>query len=285
MLKTYLVVPLLFAVLFTLTGCSVTHVMRIENREVIGVDTMIGELRDTPVILVGERHDAPAHHKLQLEIIKSLQDGGKPFAIGMEMFEESSQKALDAWTSGKVPEPAFKKVFEWNWRNISWSLYEDILRYARDHRIPIVALNAPRGVVQKVSQQGASSLTSDEMRLLPPGINLQVSAADLDFMKSAYPAHDRDGEAFRRICEAQMLRNKFMARRVADYLELHPGSSVVVLAGGGHVREEGGIPAELGKLRHRIVLPTVPGLNADTVSQRDADYLLQEPYFWLESIF
>jgi uncharacterized iron-regulated protein len=276
---------LLFSLILTLTGCSITHVMRIEDRQVIGVGSMIDELQNAPVILVGERHDVASHHKLQLEIIKGLQAKGKPTAIGMEMFEGPSQKALDAWISGTATEDALWRVYESNWRNIPWSLYEDILYYARDNKIPLIALNAPRGIVQKVSQYGALALGKDELLQLPPGINLEVSEDYLDFIGSAYPAHGRGGEAFRHICEAQMLRNRVMARRVSDYLALHPERTIVVIAGGGHAREKGGIPEELGKLRHRIVLPSIPGMDAETISKEDADYLMEEPYLWLEMFF
>jgi len=276
---------LLLVVILTLTGCSITHVMRIKDRQVIDVETMIGELRAAQVVLVGEVHTAPSHHKLQLDVIKNLRSAAKPLAIGMEMFEGPSQKTLDAWSAGQVSEAAFRKVFAWNWRNISWGLYEDILIYARDNGIPIIALNAPRELVQKVSQQGASSLSGQELEELPPGINLEVSDDYLNFMSSAYPVHGRSGEAFRNICQAQMLRNRVMARRIGDYLALHPGSTMVVLAGGGHTRENGGIPAELGNLAHLVVLPAIPGLSPGTVSGNDGDYLLEEPYSWLELLF
>jgi uncharacterized iron-regulated protein len=285
MLKTTVSLPLFLTLFLTLTGCSVSQVMRVGNHQVIGVQPMIDELGDAPVVLVGERHDAASHHRLQLEVIKGLQAKGRPLAIGMEMFEGPSQKALDAWSSGKAPEQALRKVYEWNWRNIPWSLYVDILRYARDNRVPLVALNAPRAIVQKVSQQGTASLTEEELHQLPSEIDLAVSDDYLDFIGSAYPAHGRSGDAFRFICQAQMLRNRVMARRVSDYLALHPGTTMVVLAGGGHAREKGGIPAELGTLKHRIVLPQIPGLNAETVNKEDADYLMEEPHSWLELIF
>jgi len=278
MRHTIVKLSLLFPLILSLTGCSITHVMRIEDRQVIGVQSMIDELHDAPVILVGERHDAPSHHTLQLEIIKGLQAKGRPLAIGMEMFEGPSQPVLDAWISGLASEHALWKVYESNWRNIPWNLYEDILYYARDHKIPLIALNAPRGIVQRVSQHGASALSKEDLLQLPSGINLEVSEDYLEFIGSAYPAHGRGGEAFRHICEAQMLRNRVMARRVSDYLALHPEKTVVVLAGGGHAREKGGIPEELGKLQHRIVLPAIPGMDAKTVSKEDADYLMEEPY-------
>jgi len=278
MRQTIVPLALLCALILTLTGCSITHVMRIGDHQVIGVESMIEELHDAPVILVGERHDAASHHKLQLEIIKGLQAKGRPLAIGMEMFEGPSQKVLDAWISGTATEQTLWKVYESNWRNIPWNLYEDILYYARDCKIPLIALNAPRGIVQKVAQYGASALSKEDLLQLPSGINLEVSEEYLDFIGSAYPAHGRGGEAFRHICEAQMLRNRVMARGVSDYLALHPERTMVVLAGGGHAREKGGIPEELGKLQHRIVLPSIPGMDAETVSKEDADYLMEEPY-------
>ena len=269
------------ALLAALTGCSITQAMRVENREVIDVKTMIGELRGSPLVFLGERHDASAHHELQLDILKALKAEGKPLAIGMEMFEDSSQRALDAWSAGKVPENAFRKVFAWNWRNIPWGLYRDIMIYARDHSIPIVALNAPREVVQAVSRKGFSSLTPEQLKLLPLGINAEVTDTYLQFMMSFYPMHGRNGEAFRNISEAQMLRNRVMARRISDYQQLHPETVMVVIAGGGHARQKGGIPAELGKLPYKIVLPPIPALNSDTVTTKDADYLLVEPFSWL----
>jgi len=285
LLPTTVSLALGLALTLALSGCSISKVMRVEDRQVIGVESMIEEVSGVPLVFVGERHNASSHHKLQLEVIKGLVARGKPVAIGMEMFETTSQRALTAWSAGKVPEQAFMRVFEDNWRNISWWLYRDILLYARDHRIPVIALNAPRAVVQKVAQQGFSALGPDELGRLPAGIKGDISDDYVNFMAAAYTGHGRSGSAFRRIFEAQMLRNRVMARQIGDYLALHPERTMVVLAGGGHAREAGGVPAELEKIRYRIVLPTVPGLSADTVTAKDGDYLLEEPFYWLELIF
>ncbi|HBG04206.1 MAG: hypothetical protein A2075_15885 [Geobacteraceae bacterium GWC2_58_44] len=286
MRKPRLFKALLLAFLaLTLTGCSITHVVRVEDREKIDLRTMIAELSGTPLVFAGERHDAASHHRLQLDILQAIRAEGKPLAIGMEMFENSSQPALDAWSAGKAPEFAIRKVFEANWRNISWGLYRDILLFARDNNIPIVALNAPRSMVRKVSQTGFSSLTSEELRLLPAGLDGKVSDAYLDFIKSSYYMHGRKGDAFRYMCEAQMLRNRVMARRIGDYFLLHPETVMVVIAGGGHARKMGGIPVELEKIPYKIVLPPVPTLTSERVTTNDADYLMEEPFSWLAEIF
>jgi uncharacterized iron-regulated protein len=276
-----LLLPIL---LLLISGCSIRRVMRVENREVIDVKTMIGEINNTPLVFVGERHDAPAHHELQLEILKAKLAQGKQLAIGMEMFDDANQRALDAWVAGKVPEPAFRRLFEMSWRNISWELYCDIFRFARAEKIPIVALNAPRELVQKVAHSGFGSLTVKELDQLPVGIDAEVSDTYLDFIRAAYPVHRGNPDGFRYICEAQMLRNRVMARRISEYFLLHPETSMVVIAGGGHAREKGGVPAELKRIPYKIVLPPIPALTSATVTRSDGDYLLEEPFFWLAEI-
>ncbi|MDU0460239.1 MAG: ChaN family lipoprotein [Geobacteraceae bacterium] len=263
-----------------LAGCSITRAMRVEDRVTVDIRTMIDEVSDAPVVFVGERHDAAAHHTLQLELLKGLMEKGKPVAIGMEMFEESSQKILDGWSAGSVTTDAFVRVYRSNWRNIPYRLYEEIFSYARVNHIPIVALNAPREIVMKVSRQGLASLNSADRRLLPPDVDAEVSDAYVDFIRASYWGHGRSSDNFRYICEAQMLRNRVMAHRIRGYVERHPERVMVVIAGGGHARQKGGIPAELGTLPFKIILPPVPGLTAASISVEDADYLLEEPFIW-----
>jgi uncharacterized iron-regulated protein len=268
-----------------LTGCSVSKVMRVEDRQVIPVSTMLDEMRGTPLLFVGERHDTSSHHDLQLQVIESVKAQGKAVAVGMEMFETTSQRELDAWISGDLSEPDFRGVFERNWRNLPYGLYRDILVYARYNHLPLLALNPPREIVRKVAASGFASLNANELSRLPEGIDGMVSDAYLNFIASAYAFHGRNGESFRYLCEAQMLRNRVMARRITDYLSLHPGSVLVVLVGGGHARRYGGIPAEIEKVSYKIVLPTIPSLTSKTVTTADGDYLMEEPLSWLDDIF
>jgi uncharacterized iron-regulated protein len=243
---------------------------------------MIDEVSTVPLVFVGERHDSSAHHVLQLEILKGLKAKGKSLAIGMEMFEESSQKTLDAWSAGKTSTRDFVKVYTWNWRNIPYWYYEDIFNYAREHNIPIVALNAPREIVMKVSRQGLSSLVSDDKRHLPTGVDAEVSDDYLNFIRSSYWSHGRNSDDFRHICEAQMLRNRVMASRIRDYQQQHPERVMVIIAGGGHAREKGGIPAELGTLPFKVILPPIPGISAQSIRMEDAHFLLEEPFSLLD---
>jgi len=272
----------LLILLLFLSGCSITHALRVEDHKTVDIRTMVDAVSTAPIVFVGERHDADEHHTLQLEVLKGLTAKGKSLAIGMEMFTVSSQNALDAWSAGKVSAYAFVKLYEASWKNVPYRLYEDIFAYARDNHIPIVALNAPQEIVKKVSKRGLSSLTNDDRNLLPPGVDAEVNDAYLDFIRSSYAVHGRGGDQFRNICEAQMLRNRVMASRIRDYHQHHPERVMVVIAGGAHAREKGGVPAELARLPFKIILPPLPGLSAESVRTEDADFLLEEPLSLLD---
>ena len=235
---------------------------------------MIAEVRDAPLVFVGERHDDPEHHALQLDVIKGLQQTGKPLAIGIEMFEIQNQAALDAWIARKTPEAEFVRIYQANWRNLSWWLYRDIFVFARDHGVAMVALNAPQQTVQKVAQQGFATLSGSELLGLPPESTRPISDDDVDFMARYLPEHGKDSAAFRHLAEAQALRNRVMAKGILRYLARYPDSRLLGLTGGVHTWRKGGIPAELGGQSYKIILPPMPGVKVGAGATAEADYLL-----------
>lgn len=260
--------------LLGVAGCSITHAIRVENGQRIPIEQVIAEVCNSPVVFVGERHDVVSHHELQLEIIKGMHKIGKPLAIGVEMFEIQNQPALDSWIAGKTTEDTFVQVYQANWRNLYWGLYRDIFLYARDNGIPMVALNAPQPIVQKVARQGFTVLSISDLHVLPAGSTVPIRDEDIQFMTSYYPGHGKDSAAFRHLGEAQVLRNRVMAKSIVRYLAQHPDFGMVVLTGGAHAWGKGGIPNELGKLPYKVILPPFPGIDIEDPATGGADYLL-----------
>lgn len=260
--------------LLALAGCSITHAIRSEDGQRIAVDQMIAEVSNVPLILVGERHDEPSHHELQLRLMQNLYYAGKPLAIGLEMFRVDSQGALDNWVSGITTEAEFVKIYQDNWHNLSWDLYQDIFRFAREHGIPMIALNVPQQIIEKVVHAGFSGLSNADLIALPPRSTDPLSDASMQFMKAYFPDHGKNGDAFHRLCEAQVLRNRVMAKAIIRYLKNHPGSTMIVLAGGVHVWKAGGIPAELGNLPYKAIVPRFSAIGTDDQDTGGTDYLL-----------
>lgn len=259
------------------TGLCEGEITRIADGKPIGFAGMIEELKGSSIVFIGEIHDSREHHQLQLDVIKALHKGGTPLSIALEMFDSDSQPALDQWVAGKMELLDFVQVYRQNW-TIPWPMYDSILLYARNNGIPLVALNVPRNIVQKVYRNGVSSLTAEEKKVLPPDITCRIDAPYMKFIKGIYAGHLTEGSSLEYFCEAQLLRNKTMAWRLMDYLKKNPQRLVVVITGVGHAMKRG-VPEEIPKesgLRWRVIIPQLSEPAMDTLKGSDMDYLVAQ---------
>ncbi len=275
----------LFPLVFFLWSCSAAEsssvsddaALRVRDGREITFSQMIQEIRKTTFVLVGEVHNIPAHHRMELDIIAALHESGVPLSIGLEMFRADSQKSLDEWVRGGLPVDKFLPVYYDNWRQ-GWPYYRDIFLYARDHNIPMVGLNIPDKIAEAVAQKGFASLTKNEKVQLPPGISCDVDPAYMDFIRKAYADHARHTDKrFLNFCEAQMVWDQSMAWHLIEYVKKHPGRTVVVLAGVGHSWKRG-IPERISreaKYSLKVIMPLVPDqIEPETVTTQDADYVM-----------
>ncbi|GAB6044199.1 ChaN family lipoprotein [Endothiovibrio diazotrophicus] len=127
------------------------------------------------------------------------------------------------------------------WR-FDYRLYRPILHYARDHALPLVALNVPAELSRKVAGVGLAGLDAAERAQLPA----EMGAADDVYrtrLRGIFEQHPgAEQRNFDFFVDAQRVWDEGMAARVADYLSAHPGRRMVVLAGVGHIAYRGAIP-------------------------------------------
>lgn len=275
--KVFIGLLMVIAAVFIAMRLHEGEVLRLSDRSNISFEQMMQELMKADVILVGEVHNEPAHHAVELEIIKNLFRKGDPISIGLEMFRGDSQKDLDAWVAGKKSIEDFRKIYFDNW-NQAWSSYRAILLYARDNRIPLIGLNLPDAIAVKVAMRGFDSLSAEDRELLPSGVSCNVDSTYMAFIRQAYAGHANGaGKRFKNFCEAQMVWDKTMALRLLEYRRIHPQRQIIVLAGVGHAWKRG-IAAQLStdaSLSYKVVLPLIPGMSEpDEVSLKDADYVV-----------
>ncbi len=247
----------------------------LDLRNLSSLDRVFPDLANSRVVYVGEIHDNYAHHQKQLEIIRKLYVLHPELAIGMEQFQQPFQGVLDDYIAGRLTEKEMLRRTEWydRWR-FDFRLYRPILTFARENRIPVIALNVSREITDKISSQGVEGLTMEERSRLPELLD-DSDPAYRARIKEAFDRHPNNGERkFDRFLQVQMLWDEGMAEQVAEYLKNHPGYKMVVLAGSGHLVYGQGIPKRVFRR-----LPDAPGrivLPADSVdAELDiADYLL-----------
>jgi uncharacterized iron-regulated protein len=232
--------------------------------EPIPFEEMIESLTKARVVYVGEVHTIKRHHRFQLRVIKALDEQKIPLAIGMEMLPFPTQEYLDQWIAGKLREKEFLKLIDWetNW-SIDFDLYKPIFEYAREKKIRLLALNAPRSLVKSVARKGLSGLTDEEKSMLPPVT--PSSEEHRKYLALSLKQHKTlRGDMARSAYEAQDVWDSTMAHYVVEFLQSSEGrdKTVVVLAGSGHMVYGYGIPERVATacdLPYRIILPTGSG--------------------------
>jgi uncharacterized iron-regulated protein len=167
----------------------------------------------------------------------------------------------------------FVSRYQQGW-SINWAEYDSILLFARNKRIPLLALDAPPEIVRRVTYGGPGLLGPEVMGRLPDGATTAMLPSYRNFMSGAFRTHAIPDAMFDNFCAAQGLRNSTMAQRINGYLLKHPEKSMVVIAGTGHVMRRA-VPSAVSRagLTLRIVIPQVEGLYAELDSD-DMDYFV-----------
>lgn len=266
--------------IFTATGCMGGKIIRVSDQKELEMPELVAEARRVEVVFVGELHNRKAHHEAQLKLIKALHEIGVPVSIGVEMFKAESQEALDKWVSGELGVEEFKEAYRRNW-GMPWYQYRDIFLYARKNGLPLVGLNVSRKIIHQVFKGGFDSLTAEQMKELPPGVECRVDKKYEEFIREAMGEHEMDDATFRSFCEAQMVWDNAMAYNTIEYLKVNPGRKMVVLAGNGHSWKRG-IPQQLDRLSeltYLVILPESGGLDREDIGLDDADYVITDGLF------
>ena len=232
-----------------LTACSSVPPQRTSNN-------LGDKIQQTRVVLVGENHTDYGHHLNQLAVIKKTHEKfglkeSSVISIGLEMVQQPFQHYLDDYISGKITELEMLRGVEWysRWR-YDFRLYRPIFDYAKQNKIPLIALNIPQELTKRISKVGIDGLTPEERKHLPAFIdksNTQYTAR----LRKIFGMHARgktlNEKGFNKFVDAQLAWDEGMAFTAAKYLKKHPKKRMVVLAGSGHIINRAGIPSRLDR--------------------------------------
>ncbi len=135
----------------------------------VTAEQMHAAMTDARIVYVGETHDNPAAHRLQLQVLKAMAKRYPgQLSLGMETFNPSQQETLNQWVSGELSEKEFLKKSSWfhSWR-MDYAYYREILDFAREQRIPVIGLNATREMVKTIGRNALDTLDEETRKQLP----------------------------------------------------------------------------------------------------------------------
>ncbi|MFA7432177.1 MAG: ChaN family lipoprotein [Gemmobacter sp.] len=215
------------------------------------------------VVILGEVHDHPVHHRNQAAAVAAIA----PAALVFEMLRPDQAARVTPGTRGDAG--ALGAALEWDasgWPD--FAMYHPIFTAAPSAEVHGGAL--PREEVRRAMQDGAAAVFDAAYDAafgaaarfgladpLTPEDQAAREAAQMTAHCDALPESMLTG-----LVEAQRLRDAALARAVVAATAA-TGGPVVVITGTGHARRDEGIPAALALAAPELSVLSIGQLEAD----------------------
>ncbi|MBW1818567.1 MAG: ChaN family lipoprotein [Deltaproteobacteria bacterium] len=225
------------------------RIIRLDTGEAVSFEALIAQLNSKEVIFVGEVHDNPEHHLIQVQILQALTHRYGSMPVAMEFFERPQQPIINRYMSGELDEDAFLKEVDWQgtW-GFDYHFYRPLVLHTKLQGERLLAINAPRNIVRMVARVGLDGLAPKERARLASRIDL-TDETHRAYMREIYRIHTHsDLEQFDYFYEAQCVWEDTMAENIAAHLK-EAGGRIAVFCGNGHIMNRYGIP---DRTRNRV---------------------------------
>lgn len=200
------------------------------------------------VVFLGEIHRHAGVHHAQMALFREIHARAPGLSLSMEQFERDGQAAVDDYLAGRIGENTLAQRVDL-WANYGTS-YRPLVEFAKEHKLPVIAANAPGMVVRCVGIEGPdflARLKPDQRGWAAAELNLQDGPYKDKFLgfaagdaghggdPKAAPGEKRapSAQALRSFA-AQVTRDDTMAESIALHLARNPGRKVVHLTGYFH---------------------------------------------------
>ncbi|MFI8582802.1 ChaN family lipoprotein [Ectopseudomonas khazarica] len=212
-------------------------ILDLRSGERITPQRLVERLARASRVVVGEQHDNPDHHALQLWLSRELAARRPQGSVLLEMLNPSQQARVDQvqaeTRAGRPPLDAIRALaWQPGW---DWAMYGALVRYQLRQPYPLLAANLDREEIMRIYQQRpalqgqASTAAAVQQRLQR---DIRESHCGL-LPESQVPA----------MLAVQQQRD----RRMAEALLAAPRPSLL-LAGAFHARKDLGVPLHLADL-------------------------------------
>ncbi len=261
----------LFISLLLISGCSQSHIaaqidvtssmqaqqlynkiLSSQERRFISFSEMLQKLSQSDIIFIGEKHDNQVSHQLEQRIFKSLYKKNNRLMLALEMFARDAQPFLDKYLLNKINERLFL-IHSRPWPNYRTD-YRPLLEFAKENKIKVLAMNAPRRILRKIVRFGSKvlcDLTLSEKQYLAEKINFQDPLYRKYFYRSLPKSHPMMAKLKQNLLAASILKDETMAETIVKSLESpkYKGYQVIVVNGMFHSNYGLAIPKRISRRR------------------------------------
>jgi uncharacterized iron-regulated protein len=241
----------------------------LRSGESLSPEQLLSRLAAQPRVIVGEKHDNPYHHQIELWLVENLPQQRPQGSVLMEMINPSQQAKVSQvkqWLQGnpRVRDSRVAELIDWQpgWK---WSLYGDLTMAAMRAPYPLWSANLDRDEIMAFYQQP----------VFPQGQLSVRPAVQKALEETIRTSHG--GKIEPQQLHAMLAIQQQRDRRMAERLLAAP-TPTLLIAGGYHASKSVGVPLHVQDLQP-TALPTVlmlaePGVQVD---KQVADYLWVTP--------
>lgn len=236
-------------------------IIQTSTGRLVPMERWLDELAQQEVVYLGEEHHNRFHIEAARKILEALLARARAPVIALEMFGWDGQAALDRYlTDREWTRAEFLEQSRWkeNWGG-PFEDYELLIAFARDHRLPVQALNAPRQLVRLVARQGLTESKADP-GMVQWGMKDEPIIDDPVYretiLKQLRACHGGGTDSdYHTMYEASLFRDEGMAKTVDATLrkfQIAAGSRtgpVFSYTGGGHIQYQLPVPNRVARRR------------------------------------
>ncbi|CAI1520411.1 ChaN family lipoprotein [Serratia entomophila] len=232
-------------------------------------EQLLARLAAQPRVIVGEKHDNPYHHRIELWLVQQLPQQRPQGSVLMEMINPNQQAKVDKvklWLQGNpaVRDARVAELIDWQpgWK---WELYGEVTMAAMRAPYPLLSANLDRSEIMAFYQQP----------VFPQGMLSVRPVVQKALAETIRNSHGGQIEAER--LHAMLAIQQQRDRRMAERLLAAPAPALLI-AGGYHAAKSIGVPLHVQDLQP-AALPTVLMLaeSGARMDKQAADYLWVTP--------
>lgn len=272
--------------LFVIAGYAQIRIVNAKNGKAMNIEEMANNLKEYDVIFVGEYHDNPIIHQFQRDLLPLMwntkckrsidkypflkwlcffrKDSSKSLVLSFEMWERDTQAVMNAFLKGELKEEEFVNLSR-AWGNYDPD-YKDLVLFAKEHKLPVIAANVPRTYAGKTAREGwgfADDLPENEREYIAKNLTAPDDPYKKAFLATmSGSGHVMSDASLERLYQAQCMKDDTMAESIVIALDFHKNSRVIHFNGDFHSREFLGTVSRLQSAMPKLKIAVISPLYA-----------------------
>ena len=212
----------------------------VQQKTFIDQTALTQQMLKAEYLLLGERHDNQVHHEHQIWVIQQLEQARRQVSVAFEMIDDEQGVLLAKHRITSVE----KMISILGQIRNNWDYehsYKDLLAQVIATGYPMTPANLNRQKLRQIVKHGEDKLPQAYKKMLmqAPLPVEQMKVLQQDINQSH--CNMLDDKSIEKMVLAQRVRDAVMAHSLMK----NKASMKVLIAGGGHVREDRGVPLYL----------------------------------------